>query len=143
VPFTKHGILRLLIRNVTGKEKPGVSAGVTRLLSPANDKQLHFAQYGGYMQSILFFCLPVCSVTGRDKLGVPSGVTRLLSPKNDKQLHFAQNGGYLQIANLQLQGHAGRSGGGGGGGVLIQQSKDGKGDYGQPATFAANLVTFT
>jgi hypothetical protein len=84
---------------------------------------------------------PFCSVTGKDKPGVPAGITRLLSPKNDTQLHFAQYGGYLQVANLQLQGRAGR--GGGGGGVLIKQSKDGAGDDGQPATFAADLVTFT
>jgi hypothetical protein len=88
------------------------------------------------------FRLLIRSVTGRDKPGVPAGITRLLSPENDKQLHIAQYGGFLQITNLQLQGRAGR-GGGGGGGVLIQQSKDGKGDDGQPATFAANLVTFT
>jgi hypothetical protein len=36
--------------SVTGKDKLGVPAGVTRLLSPINDKQLHFAQYGGYLQ---------------------------------------------------------------------------------------------
>jgi hypothetical protein len=36
--------------SVTGADKLGVPAGVTRLLSPEGDKQLHFVQYGGLLQ---------------------------------------------------------------------------------------------
>jgi hypothetical protein len=35
---------------VSGQDKAGTQAGVTRLLSPDAPKQLHFVQYGGLLQ---------------------------------------------------------------------------------------------